>query len=433
MFSSKGSAGHAAKALGLICASLTAAGAIVGLATPSCHAQGVKGPAAQGEKLTPQQVHDVLVGSLRGPAKVSPRISNPLVSNMSGESSVIGALRSQKQAADAERQEISAGRSVLADGSVRPSGQNLPGRASSATPGAPGVKVAPLPPFSTAVAPKCPQPRIDSVSKQARVVFTPIPEWNLYTVKGCGFGMKPGNIYLEGPFASGQVPLMFPSPKDWSDTAIVAQLNPQLSGESDHDNVTLVIQPQGGAPLRVSGFKFYAARETVLLEKIPQRVVQFSGPALSSAQPLPNSTSNLKLGFYASYFTPSHATPPASADVGRAKVYEPTPSPDVLVPGSDYYDFSALSPGFHPNSMQLAYASDSFSIGQQSLPSCPSSGDWKAQWDGNNIRVSWKVLHCGGWGPQLDKSDYSLSVWVTGPRGVDPWSMVRGVKTMGLH
>jgi hypothetical protein len=259
-------------------------------------------------------------------------------------------------------------------------------------------------------------------------VFTTIPEWNLYTIKGCGFGTKPGNIYLEGPFASGRIPLMFPSPKDWSDAAIIAQLNPQLRGESDHDNVTLVIEPQGGVPLRASGFMFYAARETVLLEKIPQGVVQLAGPSFSSAQPLPNSNSDLKAGFYAAYVTPAQKAPSASADVSRELI--DTLSPD-LVPGTDYFDFSALAPGFHASSMQLTYADGS--IGSLPVPPVPSSGEWKAQWDGNNIRVSWKVLQWGSWGGFGKISAYSLSVWVTGPRGVDPWSNARGVKTLGLH
>lgn len=410
---------------------------VVAMITGLCSAQEAKEHAAPAGKPTPQQLRERLAGNLRGSSKMGPGINNPLASN----SSVIATLRGQKQAADAEINQLRVAAAALlaGGGPARTSDANI-GRQANPSPlvGKPAVaggKPAPGSP-SGAAASQCLQPHIDTVSGQGSgVLFSPVPDFNLYTIKGCGFSGKPGNIYLEGPFAAKRIQLLFPSPKDWSDTFIIAMLDPQLAGESDHDNVTLVIEPPGGTPMKKPGFRFYAARETVLLQTIPRAVVQFSGPPpFNSGQPVPaGDLPAVNDGFYSGYFTPfthlawqSPQTPPATLQVVRVLLISEG-NFQGLAPASDFFDFGGLAPGFHPDSMRLDHVLDG-------SHSCPKLGDWNAGWDGNNIRVSWGVWRCGLEDLAVaDIAIYQLSVWVTGPRGVDPWSTALGVKPFHPH
>src|SRR6266700_306256 len=421
MFRSEKSNGCKEKLLCLMCTSLmTAMFMIAGLSSPRGSAQVAKG-APSTAKLTPQQVQDALRAKLHGRGKIKPKISNP----RAGDSSIIGVLRSQRQAAEAERQEILKTQTTPGDGSVRPAGPSAnPNNAirsgaplqPAGTASAP-AKGAAMPPASVAVSPPCMQSNVTINGQATGVLFTPIAEWNLYTIKGCGFGNRPGNIYLQGPFAGGRIQLqVLPSQErgrlNWSNTAIIATVDPQLRGEIDRDNITLVIEPAGGIPIQKSGFKFYAARETVLLQSIPERAVRFG-------EPFPKSGPQYSIG---ALNTPSQLTPGMSADVIR----ESLESVLVLHPTSDYFDFSLMSPGFQAESLQFAQYDSGFGN------NCESQGDWNMQWDGNNIRVTLKVWGCNAGFLETnlnsDYSLYSLSVWVSGPRGVNPWADARSPK-----
>ena len=112
---------------------------------------------------------------------------------------------------------------------------------------------APTKPFGQSAAPiaaVCTQPRIDTVSgvihagqNGASVIFTPIYQWNEYTITGCGFGSQPGSLHLSGPFHGHQVNFSPAAP--WTDTAIVAAIDPSVTGEPDQwGTVTLVVSPR---------------------------------------------------------------------------------------------------------------------------------------------------------------------------------------------
>jgi hypothetical protein len=385
----------------------------------------MKGQSTAEVKLTPQQMQDALRARLQTHGRLRIKIANP----HAADSNIISMLQSQRQAAENERQEIAKRQITPADGS-RPAGSssNVINTGHGVPPSAPGKGTAPVLPKGLALTPPCVQSTLTVTGQASGVMFTPIAAWNLYTIQGCGFGNKPGNIYLEGPFTGGRVPLQVSlSPErgqsNWSDRAIIASLDPQLKGETDHDNITLVIEPVGGSPIRKSGFKFYAARETLLLLSIPENVTRLAGSA-SSKSPGGKVVAGQE---YLGYYSPSQQTPGMSADVFRSVLN------GALPPGrSDYFDFSTLSKGFQTDSFQLeTYESDlDGTCGYDA-----TEPNWNTQWDGGNIRVTFKVCGCSqgfgeaGWGGY--GSFYSLNVWVTGPRGVDPWSSVRGVKTLG--
>jgi hypothetical protein len=260
----------------------------------------------------------------------------------------------------------------------------------------------------------CQHPSIGSVNGKATgVVFTPDPQFNLYTIKGCMFGDTQGQAHLYGAFAAGQAGLQI---EFWSDTQIVAKVDPQVTGELDQDNVTLVLAPSGAPQLQKPGFKFYALRESTLLTRIPMSTVALAQVTDTGGHPVnfgPQDNSK-----FLSPTTGGQQSAGMSAEVSRAATY-------VFNGGQDLFDFSKMKPGFTTENMQLKYwvlpntCGDNYQI----------QGTWNAEWAGDNIRVSWQMQHCheassavfGVGSMDYSLSDYGLSVWVNGPRGVNPW------------
>lgn len=281
----------------------------------------------------------------------------------------------------------------------------------------------------------CPQPNVSTISGFATVVFTPIPLFNPYTIKGCGFGNQMGNVYLTGPFYAGKIKLTVqtsaggrgaPPRPSWSDTAIVVSVDPQVSGELNQENVTLVVEPVGGAPIQKAGNKFLASAEDVTLLTIPQSAVTFFD-AVSASAGGKTTTKTINSGSTATavsvtspdllYYTPSQAPAGLSAEVFRGGK-----TTSFFSAGSDLFDFSGLAPGFVPESFQLYPGADPTGCDQGTGG---SEGSWNAAWDGQNIRVIWKEFQCHNmWTGNLPEvwSNYALSVVAKGPRGIDPWT-----------
>ena len=257
--------------------------------------------------------------------------------------------------------------------------------------------------------------RILNVSGSASAAtFTPIDQYNLYTITGCSFGEAgPNNkayIYGKGSF-QGSFNIKF-----WSDNSIALSLDESISGSLDLDNVTLVVQRSDGQQTQKSGFKFYAARETVPLSTIPASWVK-----------LVTLTDRFKK------LTPQYSSPPSTnpgpgPSAGTAYVsrfyngdkFDPTGV-------NDFYDFSRLAPGWTTDSFQLTTYDQN----------CPyvvtyreNFGIWRGDWDRDNIHVIFADTTCSGFNPtspfliynyqNWTGSYYALKVWVAGPRGTDP-------------
>lgn len=283
----------------------------------------------------------------------------------------------------------------------------------------------------------CPQPTISTISGYPTVMFTPILFFNPYTIKGCGFGSQMGNVYLTGAFNAGKIPLRVqtsggsrraPARASWSDTAIIVSVDPKLSGELNQENVTLVVEPVGGAPIQKAGNKFLAFYEDVTLQTIPQSAVTFFD-AISASVGGKTTTKTVNSGSVAmlsvtspdlEYYTPSQVPAGESAEVFRAGKTNA-----FFSAGSDLFDFSGLSGSFQPESFQLYAGADPTGCDQGTGG---SQGSWNAKWEGHNIRVTWKEFQCHNmWTGNLPEvwSSYALSVVVKGPRGIDPWTGTR--------
>jgi hypothetical protein len=264
----------------------------------------------------------------------------------------------------------------------------------------------------------CFGPGIRAVNSQSKgVVFTPIQDYNSYTITGCLFGNQSGHAYLIGKFRAQQINLQI---QYWTDNEIDARVDPNISGELDQDNVSLVIAPAGAAQMKAPGFKFMAARSdpAVLLPSIPSSWAKLQPVSVT----LPNH-------FYpqtvpVSYSSPANV-PQATGDSAFVSRYFGQKFPT----GADNYDFSQLASGWTTDSMQLLTFDGNY---------CPwvvtykeSFGNAFVEWIGDNIRVFWSDTSCSGFLPDpftpLNYSNrtgsyYALNVWARGPRCTDPYN-----------
>ena len=282
--------------------------------------------------------------------------------------------------------------------------------------------------------------RILTVSGSAGpATFTPIEQYNLYTITGCSFG-DPGpndkvSIYGPGSFQANF------NIKFWSDNSIVVALDPALSGYPDMGNLNLVVQRNDRRQVQKGGFNFYAARQSLLLHKVPQSWVTLPKIASNSKTLVPQ---------YCSPVSPCPQLSSQAAGTDARSLYvsrffpgekfDPATKSDVLVHSKvdnhktvkglfDYYDFSQLAAGWTTDSFQLLTYDQN----------CPYTvtyrqnfGTWSAFWDGDNIVVTIADTTCTGFfaGMPLTHyenwtgSHYAINVWVSGPRGTNPLSGV---------
>jgi hypothetical protein len=253
--------------------------------------------------------------------------------------------------------------------------------------------------------------RILNVSGSADpATFTPIDQYNLYTITGCSFGNTSGkvSIYGKGSFQENFIV------KFWSENSIVVSLDSNLSGLPDFDNITLVVQRNDNLQTQKPGFKFYAARQTVPLKKIPESWVR-----LEKAY-----TDHTNTEVTAQFSSPPSSPPgPGAGTSYVSRFFNGEKIGETS--GTDYYDFSQLAPGWTTDSFQVTtypqtcpytvtYRQDFF--------------QWNWDWAMNNIFVSISATSCSGFfaGMPLTNyqnwtgSYYALQVWVSGPRGLDP-------------
>jgi hypothetical protein len=422
--------------------------------------QGDSMPASQGSKveLNPQPFppgpgghagarNGTLPGNRRiavtlSSPKQGSKITNPKAALRDG--AIIAVLQQQRKAADAESSAMKLG--------IRPAGVQAgtaPSHIMAANAGG-AQRTAPAPNQNSALAPSM-QPPGFGVALPAHLnslaftcaqdpsmraltvsggptpaIFTPDPKYNFYTITGCSFGSPGTNskayIYYQGTFREDfQI-------QQWTDNFIQLGLDQNIGGVDDQNNVTLVLQRNDGTQWTKSSYKFYAARQTVLLSPIPQgdfslnqfrpdkSVIQAWKPIYTSASS-PTVVPNL---------------PGLSAEVHWDIT---TDANNNLVAGNDLYDFSHLHPTFALDSTQLEWR-DLSCTDPKYNQFAASKNNWSIDWYGpSGIQVGWQAQVCNpSWGTcgngittsqcfaNPPESNYGVDVWVSGPRGLDPWT-----------
>jgi len=378
-------------------------------------------------------------------ANESQKIRNPKASLQ--DTAIIAVLQKQRQAADAEANQIKLGirpvavstapsRTMSAGGNrntLIPSAATQP---ASIAAGAPqnsntpsGSRYGALPQgLIPGVALQCghdPSLRILTVSGADPTTFTQDDKYNFYTITGCSFGDPGPNskayVYYQGSFHEDfQI-------EEWSDNWIKLHLDPKLTGVDDQSNLTLVVQRADGKQTSKGGYKFYAARDTTLLKQIPQRYF-----SLNKFRPDQSTIQNWK-PTYTSGSSPN-VKPNLTGLSAEIHWDLTTDANDVIAGGNDLYDFSHLHSTFVLSDAQMEWK-DVACTDPNYNQFKASKDNWNIAWyQTAGIQVSWQAQMCrntpGSCGGAFQgdcfenppESNYGIDVWVTGPRGVDPWT-----------
>lgn len=359
--------------------------------------------------------------------KLSAKLKNP--AGAQADAALIGLLRTQRQSADSEAAQM---KLLPAQGapertssqmlgnrigtaSVRVQSNSAPpkigqGKISSASGTTSLLTKAPTPINGAAMlCAKDPTMRILQVNGNSSAhTFTPDSRYNFYTITGCSFGDPAPNakvyVYYQSTFHQ-QFQI-----QEWNNNGIKLNLNSNLTGLLDQNDLTLVVQRADGKQVSMGGFKFYAARETVPLEHFPQRDFHLNTFTV-------NKIANLK----DQYFSPSEQGVSSSFPKGWTAAVNWFLYTAPLQSDEDVYSFHDLVPGFYPDSAQA---------GEIDL-GCDSPlqrvGTFDLKWDAQNaLHVVWQGQECDWHGDPdtfVDReANYVMSVWVTGPRGIDPWT-----------
>ncbi len=381
------------------------------------------------------------VNTALGQPKQGRKITNPNAALR--DSTIIAVLQKQRQAADAEAAALRSNIRPQANLQTQPSQvmmatgaprNGAPGttknalREGSGSSGKPGSFGIVTPAQLQSIPLMCgndPTFRILNVSGQpSPATFTQDSKYNFYTITGCSFGDGGANakvyVYYQGTFH-----LDFQI-QEWSENGIKLSLDPNLKGVNDHDNLTLIVQRADGKQASKNGFKFYAARDTLLLTQIPRpyfSLDHFRSDDAITKDWKPNYTSGSSASVVPNL-------PGLSAEVH----WDLAGSGENPPAGDDLYDFSKLQQNFSLDSALLEWR-DLSCTDQSFNHFVTSSNNWAVDWSGNSgIRVTWQGQQCNntpgscGGAFQGDcfvggaESNYGLNVWVTGPRGIDPWS-----------
>jgi len=268
--------------------------------------------------------------------------------------------------------------------------------------------------------------RILTVSgSSSPATFTPIDQYDLYTINGCSFGNPSSNdkVYLYG---TGALQLNFQI-QFWSDNSIAVSLDPNLSGLPDLGNLTLVVQRADGQQVQKGGFSFYAARATVQLSTIPSSWANLV--TLTCGFTCGNKTMSAQ---FSSPPTSSWPGPGPSAGTLYVSRYFDGAKFNPTGANPDWYDFTHLAPGFSTDSFQLTTYSPTPQDCPFTVTYSQDFGTWKGYWGGTSaagdIFIFLSDTTCSSFNPifplqnwqNVTGSYYALTVWVNGPRGIDP-------------
>ena len=358
----------------------------------------------------------------------------------SAQMSLFSQLSQQKQSANTDLMQIRAARMQKAPVAVQPQAGMLNSRMASA---ANTRTVATMPSSSARIGPGTVQSEKTGTSRYAvmpsniqvnacafsngqlaigkmtgpgqAMTFTPIPEYNLYTIRGCNFGdAVAGNkawIYAAGFHADFGI-------EEWSDSMIVLKLGENISGVGDLSNLTLVVHRADGKEAQATGYKFYAARidKPIMLKYVPPgwRKFDYSVTGVHHWGWKASPTSD-------SPIPPNNAMIPS--DARNSSIYVTRGLTEKFSKtATDYFDFSKLPPGWVVDSVMWEnYPTNCFGV----VTSREEYGQWNVNLNGSTVQVDWGDESCSGWVPPFfgyqdhTASTYSLQVFVKGPRGTD--------------
>lgn len=342
-------------------------------------------------------------------AKTLPEIKNPAVLT----SPILMSLQQQKQAAEVESSQIMSATAGQTTGGARVTLANKPAGMLAAKPGMSAPPPANKPPMGAVVNSQASNICLANTvgiravnQKSSGIIFTPDPRYNLYTIIGCGFGTTPGKIYLLGgagafPAHSGKIMLSPVDPvRGWTDWAIIAKVDPTITGELDQNNISLVIESASGRHGQANGFSFFAMRGPAFaLKSIP------SSAACSAADSSPCSPTSGYISQFGVLFSPAGGFTYGASDYTAAVFRQPMANQvqtDRFAP--------KLKPGFVLSSAMVQVRTFQEDQGDVLSP-------YNVMFRGNQIFVKVIPIKAPN-SASFYESLYSIKIWVVGPAGI---------------
>jgi hypothetical protein len=351
---------------------------------------------------------------------------------------LIELLARQKQSVPIEKSHI-----LSAQGNAKTPIGAAPGavRAGGMVPTGPGVNPRAIAqPVNSGLHAICTSPSIYTVDgQQSKPALQPAgpqdtnPTDSTHTITGCMFGDSQTNakVYLY-PFtnqAGGQVQLSIDT---WTDTGIVVQLDPRISGELDHA-VSLIVVRSDGKEAKLNNVQFVAARASTWLPNFPKSEVYLApagGGAVGNTFTFPIPVNPTFTSPYAGLNREEkmrgQSVSGPGAGAGMTAGVDRDSSKTSFGPGTDTWNTKNLQPGFVPTAYQ---------VGEWNVEVCQapgglfgggdvfggSQGTWKDVWQGTTLQIYWQEQDCSGANNDANSS-YAISIAVTGPRCIDPWT-----------
>ncbi len=273
---------------------------------------------------------------------------------------------------------------------------------------------------------------ITSVSGKTRgIVFTPDPGSNSaapnnqYSIRGCNFGPRAGEVHLVGAFINHPSPLKL-GIDSWTDNLIIATVDPTIQDEYDLSNITLTVVAVNGPQAQLPGQTFLAARESRHLLRVPRSVVTLPTTALekdvfvspvdhanltAAKLPAPSQSATMVFFQYASLW-----------DSKTSDGY-----PQTRISWGEFIDVSKMRPGFvlDTDVQTLILGSpdlNSTGIGVDGGSCKFSDVPIGASMQGNKLGIGVQPAECDNSGKFI-YAYYGLNLSVTGPKGskLDPW------------
>ncbi len=222
------------------------------------------------------------------------------------------------------------------------------------------------------------------------IIYTPDPSGNPYLIIGCKFGAG-GTATLGVNLDPNGAPAHTLNLHilSWSNFAIRASIDPATTHMFDWPFARLLVTvQQNGAHAITSNGTFYAARATVAVPSLPK-----------SESLLYNQGSPYYLSPVSNYYGMN----------GTVAVMRQGLQANAIA-GQDNYTLK-LAPGFVIDSTETDLLVSSVDSNVTAKP---------AQVNGNTISVTYPVLSSGMGTSANYYSLYGLTIWVTGPKGIDP-------------
>lgn len=266
--------------------------------------------------------------------------------------------------------------------------------------------------------------------------FTPHPASNPYRIEGCGFGDKPGEVWLTGvhyqpgataagsKWVAPSTPIhtdwvkLYIYQNHWSNTTIDVVVDPNASGFLDTDNVTLLVITANGQQFQTAGFSFLPIYEEQRLTSIPPSVL--SQGVITLAQV--NDAEGHPITNY--IYSPSDGSlvlPGHTLAVGREDNTSSFPG------GTDSFDFT----GHFITHVPLFQAALPAQSCQAKDEKFSTDGNWQFTWTASPIKfnISWQEQSCtvGSVRSRSGTSTgsisiYAVDIYVLVPRGTSPWN-----------